>query len=108
MALIIIGPASNAQTLNKKFTSNQISKLNKATLSKNYLNDPDYAGKTILLLTPSFPVSFSRLEKDNADQWRIGSQAGIGGAYFFLIGKGYHNIDETIQVEPYLVFWPEH
>jgi hypothetical protein len=98
-----LATTANAQMLNRKFTSKTIKSLGERTLSKNYLNDPDYSGKTILLLTPSFPISFSRLEQDTAKNWRIGPSIGIGGSYFFLVGKGYRNANETVQVEPYFV-----
>lgn len=61
-------------------------------------------GRTIMLLTPSVPINFSRLEKDSVGNWRIGPQMSIGGAYYFMLGKGYANSNGTYQIEPYFLF----
>jgi len=97
------GHISNAQTLNRKYTSKVINGLRSREFTTSNLTEaePDYSGKIILLLTPSFPISFSRLEKDTSNNWRIGPQIGIGGSYFFVVGNGYRNANETVQVEPY-------
>lgn len=100
-----LGNFVTAQTLNGKYTTKIKNNLQSNFQSaKSLLEDnTDYSGKTILLLTPSFPISFNRIEKDSLNNWRIGPQAAIGGAYYFMVGKGYRNANETIQIEPYVV-----
>ncbi len=106
MAFILIAVSihskCDAQMLNKKFIRHHLDKREKV-FSKEFLQDPSYAGKPILLLTPSFPLSFSRLEQDSSRTWRIGPQVALGASYRFVFGKGYKNVNETVQVEPYFM-----
>ncbi|HLP51398.1 MAG TPA: hypothetical protein VK154_10970 [Chitinophagales bacterium] len=101
LLFITIAFNANAQTLSRSFTDKQFTAADgtkrKFLADGAVLADP----RTIVLLTPSFPVSFGRLEQDNAGNWRIGAQLTLGASYYLVVGKAFLNDNGTTQVEPY-------
>lgn len=54
----------------------------------------------VWLFTPSLPVSFSRLEQNDAGDWRVGANVAIGASYVFMLGKGTGLEDGSVRVDP--------
>jgi len=60
---------------------------------------------TIFLLTPSLPINFSRIEKDNGT-WQVAGSVTAGLAYCLLIGQGTTMSNGSTEVIPYISIGP--
>jgi hypothetical protein len=72
------------------------------TSSKKAVFDVPPAQKDLIILLPSVPITFNKLEKDSAGIWRLGVavSGGVGGT--FILGKATKVEDKLASVDPWI------
>lgn len=84
------------------FITNSFSQVLSADKVSKFTNQKAFEnGKStdVWLLTPTLPVTFSRLVKQDGE-WSVGANITIGGSYVFMLGKGTGLSDGSISINP--------
>jgi hypothetical protein len=112
LAIALISSCAIGQTLSSPFMSKATkvaptvfidTLMIKDTLFLPSLAPTPFVSKTaiILLLTPSIPVNFSRLQQVNGS-WQIAGSITTGLAYSFVVGQGTTLSNGSTEVVPYI------
>ena len=85
-----------------------------ASTSKFHIEGEEYAldalkvGTTydVFISTATIPITFSKLVKDEAGDYTVGAQLGIGVGYLWILGTMTPQADGNARIDPGLFFGP--